>query len=497
VARYAPELVEGGFGIEVADADLLHSALNLADLAHTLVLLREQVIPEEIAARLLGALLQAHRTPVAEFDYDPSYGELYNCREEWLAARIGTDGGWLNAGRPRREAVRIALRLRLRRDVLTLIEATAALAEAIADQSAKHAETAMADQTYLQHAQPTTFGHYLSGFGYAVLRDLRRLEDCYAWINRSPGGAGGVNGSALTGDRSVVADLLGFDDVIEHTRDAMWQTDGFIALLGCVSSLAITAAKVAEDLEIYSSDEFDWVRLADGHTRGSVLMPQKRNPYALTMIRGECGVLIGRLTGMLAVTKSPSARSDNLIFAYGEVPRAMELAVRQIRLTAGVIAGLQVDVERMWAALENSFTQAADLAEFLMTERNVDYRSAHRIVGAVVRTAAAEGLRGMDITPEMLAVAAKDLGVDLDVAGLDLTAALDPRAIVAARVTQGGAAPESVRAMAADLRRAAKGAATAAAARTADLDAVEATLLASSRETAGPLAEPADPDDEE
>jgi argininosuccinate lyase len=391
--------------------------------------------------------------------------------------------------------VRIALRLRVRRDVLALIGATAALAEAIAEQSAKHAETWMADQTYLQHAQPTTFGHYLLSFGYAVLRDLRRLEDCYAWVNRSPGGAGGVNGSALTGDRCVVADLLGFDDVIEHTRDAMWQTDGFIALLGAVSSLAVTAAKVAEDLEIWSSDEFDWVRLAGGHTRGSVLMPQKRNPYALTMIRGEAGVLIGRLTGLLAVTKSPSARSDNLIFAYGEVPRALDLAVRQIRLTAGVIAGLEVDAARMWAALERSFTQAADLAEFLMTERGVDYRSAHRIVGAVVRKAAAEGLRGVDITPQMMGAAAEDLGVEFDVAGLDLSDALDPKAIVAGRVTQGGAAPASVRAMAAEVRRAAKGAATAATTRGADLDAVEATLLATSRETAGPLVEPTDPDE--
>ncbi len=483
--KYAPELIAGGFAIECADADLLHTYLGLADLAHTLVLVREQVIPPAAAERLLGALLESQEIPVAEFGYDPALGELYNCREEWLAGQIGTDGGWLNAGRPRREAVRIALRLRLRRDVLALISTTAALADAIAEQGAAHAETWMADQTYLQHAQPTTFGHYLLSFGYAVLRDLRRLEDAFAWVNRSPGGAGGVNGSALTGDRGVVADLLGFDDVIEHTRDAMWQTDGLIALLSAVSSLSVTAAKVAEDLEIWSSDEFDWVSLADGHTRGSVLMPQKRNPYALTMIRGESGILIGRLTGMLAVTKSPSARSDNLIFAYGEVPRAMELAVRQIALTGGVIAGLEVDAEHMWAALERSFTQAADLAEHLMTQCSVDYRSAHTLVGAVVRTAATEGLRGVDITVAMLEAAAKDLGIELDTSDLNLAAALDPKAIVSGRITQGGAAPESVRAMSAEVRRAARGAAAAAAARGTELDAVETALVAQARETAG------------
>ncbi|MGQ0846662.1 MAG: lyase family protein [Sporichthyaceae bacterium] len=482
---YAPELIAGGFAIEVADAELLHGHLNLADLAHTLVLLREDVVPAEAGRRLLGALLAAQDVPVAEFGYDPVHGELYNCREEWLAERIGTDGGWLNAGRPRREAVRLALRLRLRRDVLAAVEAAAALAEAIADQSARHAETWMAEQTYLQHAQPSTFGHYLLSFGYAVLRDLRRLEDGFAWVNRSPGGAGGVNGSALTGDRGVVAAMLGFDDVIEHTRDAMWQTDGLIALLSAASSLGVTAGKLAEDLEIWASDEFDWVRLADGHSRGSVLMPQKRNPYALTMIRGEAGVLIGRLTGMLAVTKSPSARSDNLIFAYGEVPRALDLSVRQIRLMAGVVAGLEVNSERMWTALENSFTQAADLAEFLMTARGVDYRSAHRIVGAVVRAAGAQRLRGVDVTPEMLAVAAKELGVELDLADLDLATALDPKAIVSTRVTRGGAAPDSVREMATEVRRAARGAAAAALERSRALDAVETALVDEARDAAG------------
>ena len=112
-------------------------------------------------------------------------------------------------------------------------------------------------------------------------------------------------------------------------------------------------------------------------------MPQKRNPYALTMVRGEAGVLIGRATGMLALAKSPSARSDNLIFAYGEVPRALDLATRATRLMAGVVGGLTVDAERMYAAVESGFAQAADLAEHLMLSTGLDYRSAYDLVGGV------------------------------------------------------------------------------------------------------------------
>ena len=126
--------------------------------------------------------------------------------------------------------------------------------------------------------------------------------------------------------------------MIEHTRDAMWQIDGLIHVLATVASLLSTQSKLAEDLEIWSSSEFDFVDLADGYTRASVLMPQKRNPYSLAIVRGASGVLIGRLTGFLAVAKSPSARSDNLIFAYGEVPRALDLALRVTALMTGVVA---------------------------------------------------------------------------------------------------------------------------------------------------------------
>lgn len=479
VTRYAQELVDAGFAIEVADAPLLHDGLNVADLAHVLVLRERGVIPEDAALRLLGVLADAVATPVAEFGYDPAHGEVYNCRERRFAAAIGRDAGWLHAGRPRREAVRIALRLRLRRDVADLVEAAAEFVDAVADVAADHAETLMVEQTYLQHAQPSTFGHYLLGNAYPVLRTIDRLCAGLDGINRSPAGAGGVNGSPLTGDRGRMAELLGFDGVIEHTRDAMWQSDGLTGLVSDAAILATTLDRLAEDLEIFSSAEFGWVCLAAGHTRSSVLMPQKRNPYALTMVRGEAGVLIGRATGMLALAKSPSARSDNLIFAYGEAPRALDLATRATRLMAGVVRELTVDADRMRAALYGGFAQAADLAEHLMMTIGLDYRSAYELVGAAVRGAAAEGLCGVDLTGARLDAAAADAGIAApSLAGTDLTAALDPAAIVRARRTQGGAAPEVVRGMAKECRESADAVLTAIRARRARFAAADAAVIA-------------------
>ncbi|HEY1821177.1 MAG TPA: argininosuccinate lyase [Trebonia sp.] len=445
----AQELIDSGFTLENADAPLLHHGLNLADLAHVIDLHERGVIPPEATRALLSVLLDALRTTAAEFPYNPAFGEPYNSRERYFTSLIGDTAGWLHAGRPRREAVRIALRLHLRGVLTDLVEAAARLGIAIAAQASAHTRTWLPDQTYLQHAQPSTFGHYLVSFAYPVLRDAQRLDQELTWTNTSPGGAGCVNGSRLLHDRSRVADLLGFDGFIEHTRDAMWQIDGLIASMSAASSLLTTQSKLAEDLEIWASTEFDYVSIADGYSRSSVLMPQKRNPYSLSIIRGASGTLIGRLSGFLAVSKSPSARSDNLIYAYGEVPRALDLALRTTRLTAGVIATLEVNAARMWQALESGFSQSTDLAEFIMQECAVDYRTAYQIVGIAVRKASLDGIRGIDLTVGRLQDAAAEYnGTRLDLDDIDLAAVLDPREIVATRVLAGGAAPQVVADMA-------------------------------------------------
>src|SRR5690606_5783387 len=175
-------------------------------------------------------------------------------------------------------------------------------------------------------------------------------------------------------ERDRLPGLLGFDEGIEHTRDAMWQTDGLVDLVGTATGLVEDLSKLAEDLEIWDSQEFDFVALAGPYTRSSVLMPQKRNPYSLSVVRGSAGLLIGRLTGLLAVGKTPSARSDALIFAYGEVPRAVDVAARATRLMTGVVSTLAVNAERMREAVLGGFAQSTDLAEYIMQACELDYR---------------------------------------------------------------------------------------------------------------------------
>lgn len=481
----AQQLIDAGFAWEIADAPLLHHGLNLADIAHVLDLRHRRLIPEPAAARLLGVLLEAHATAPEDFPYHAEYGEPYNSRERHFVATIGDDAGWLHAGRPRREAARVALRILLRRLSAELAAAAADFAATSCRTAELHRDVFMPDQTYLQQAQPSTFGHYLLAFVPPVLRDGQRLLAALAEVNTSPGGAGCVNGSRLLDDRQVIADLLGFDGVITHTRDAMWQTDTFIDLLATSVSLISNQSKLAEDLEIWSSQEFDYVDLAGPYTRASVLMPQKRNPYALTIVRGAGGVLIGRLTGFLAVVKSPSARSDNLIFAYGEIPRALGFATRITALMDGVVETMSVNRERMWQRLQEGYTQATDLAEFVMLRCAIDYRSAYLIVGEVVRTASRAGVPGVDISAGDLDTAAVTiLGRPLGLDPAEVRAVLDPRTIVATRTTEGGAAPEAVAAMAGDYLARAEELGARARQELADYAVVEERLLAEARRVA-------------
>ena len=328
----APELVESGFELENADAPLLHAGSTWPTW-RTCSTCAPRHDPGRAARRCWRLLLEAVRTAAEDFPYDPAFGEPYNSRERFFVSRIGDDAGWLHAGRPRREAVRIALRLHLRDQVVDLMQAGAALADALRPRPA-HSRTWMPDQTYLQHAQPSTFGHYLLSFAYPVLRDAAPAGRRARLDQRQPGRrrlrqrqpaarrprAGGPAARLRRRHRA-------------HPRRDVADRRAGRRAGGRAPASSAPRASSPRTWRSGASSEFDYVDLADGFSRASVLMPQKRNPYALSIIRGASGTLIGRLSGFLAVVKSPSARSDNLIYAYGEVPRALDLALRTTRLT--------------------------------------------------------------------------------------------------------------------------------------------------------------------
>src|SRR5713101_4077190 len=221
----APELVEAGYALEIADAPLLHRGLTLADLAHLVELVECGALTRDEAAPVGAVLLKLLDSPAAEFPYDAVYGDAYNSRERELERELGPAAGRLHLGRTRREAGRIAFRLALRDRLLGLHADVAAFADEVGRRAGDHAATLWADHTYLQPAQPSTFGHYLGGFAEQALRHLDRIEAAYGRVDVSPAGAGGAGGTRLPMDRTRLAGLLGFGSVGAHTRDAMWSAD--------------------------------------------------------------------------------------------------------------------------------------------------------------------------------------------------------------------------------------------------------------------------------
>lgn len=451
----APELVAAGYELELADAPLLARGLTLADLAHVAA---HPSIPPEDASSLRAALLALLDAPP---EPDARYGDLVNLRERHLEQRIGTAAGWLNAGRPRREAGRIAFRIALRERLLDLGDALVRFACALTELGARERDTLLPDYTYLQVAQPTSAGHWALSFAHPALRDLERLENDLAWVNRSPAGAGGVNGSRFALDRERLAELLGFSGPIEHTRDAMWQTDGLTDATWHAATAVTNASRFAEDVELYGSEEFGLLAIGDELCRASALMPHKRNPYALVVIRGAAGTLLGRAAGVLATQRTPSGRTDNLLYAYGEVSGAVELATRTIALAAATAESVTIDRDRAERAVRESFALATDVAETISLAGGLDYRTAYNIVGRAVATGA--------LTRESLDAAAGR--------PLDVDPALDPHEALATRTVIGGAAPEPMERMLRRTRAALDATRGRLAATRAAISAAEAALL--------------------
>lgn len=216
----AAELVQTAFAHELTDQLVLFKGMSFADMAHTVMLIESGVIPPAEGSALLSVLLALHVYP-PDFNPTPELGDLYTNREAWIAAKTKTVG-WLGAGRARRESTTTGYRITARSFVLAFASALIKFGSVLVERAGEYRSALMADYTYLQPAQPATFGHYLLGFAYPLLRDLERLQSLFNRTNQSPAGCGSVNGSRLPQNRKRLAELLGFDGLTQHARDAMW-----------------------------------------------------------------------------------------------------------------------------------------------------------------------------------------------------------------------------------------------------------------------------------
>lgn len=451
-AAPAAELVAHAFAEELRNQRPLAEAMGLVDIAYALGLIDAGVVARDVGRPLLAALLELQERPSA-LPLDAACGDLYTNREAWLMRRTPA-AGWLGAGRARREATTTAFHLVVREQTLGLVRALADIGSKLVDMAEQHRHALVADYTYLQAGQPTSFGHYLLGFLYPVLRDIERAQSFYARVDRSPSGCGSTNGSRLAPDRQRVAELLGFRRLVPHARDAMWQADLPIEGMAVVVAGLVNLDRLAEDLMVFATVEFGLVELGDGQARASKIMPQKKNPFSLAYVRATANQAIGIQAALAASGRTPSGQMDNRMLAYGELPRALALAAGAAEVLGAALGGLTLSADNAARTL-NSFVLATDLAEVLVLEAGLDYRAAHRLVGHLSRTLHAERRLAGSLTPDDVAGAADAaLGRKVSIGADVLARALDPRAAIAARTGAGGAAEAPMSAMIAECRKA-------------------------------------------
>jgi argininosuccinate lyase len=473
----ASNLVMTAFAAELEGQDALFEGIGLADIAHTVMLIEVGVIPADEGAALLSFLLKLQPRP-RDFVPDPALGDMYTNREAWLSARTPATG-WLGAGRARREATTIGYLVATRWRLIEMFDAVIEAGRAIVDCAERHRDSLMPDYTYLQVSQPTTFAHFLLGFGCALMRDLDRARALFGRINLSPAGCGSSNGSILPQDRERLAALLGFDGLVRHARDAMWEADLPIEALSVATAALVNLDRLAEDLMIFSTAEFGFVELADAHARTSKIMPQKKNPFALGYIRAVANKLIGVQTAMAVCGRTPTGQMDNRMQPNGDVPNALGTAAGAAKLMGESIAGLTFDHSRARHALDSSFACATDLAELIMTKAGVDFRTAHRLIARLTRDMIDRGARGFRIVNVDLDAAANAMiGRALGLSQQQLDEAADPLVAVSRRTGIGGAAREALSAMIDECRDGLAGHAQWQSERSSRLAASEKALVA-------------------
>lgn len=409
-------------------------------LAHARMLRAVGLLQPAEYAELEGGLCGiAAEVRAGTFTWTVAREDVHMNIEGALADRLGAVAGRLHTGRSRNDQVALDLRLWLRREVTELGADIALAVERLLASAATHAELPMPGYTHLQRAQPITFGHHLMAWATMLARDLDRLLDARRRIAVSPLGSGALAGSPLPLDRMFVARELAMNGVTLNSLDGVADRDGALETLACLSIMMVHVSRMAEEIVLWSSQEFGFVELADRFCTGSSLMPQKKNPDIPELLRGKAGRVFGALQALLVMLKGlPLAYNKDMQEDKEPVFDAMRTARQCIAILPELFAAMTPRPARMAGALRDGYLLATDLADYLV-ERGVPFRDAHHVAGKAVAFGVATGKRLEEMTLAELQTLHPAFAAD--VAG-----ALDAGRSIARRALPGGPAPEAVRA---------------------------------------------------
>ena len=424
-----------GFDRRLAAQDLEGSRAHAAMLQKTGV-----ITSEDAAAIQKGLAAIGEEMDAGTFPFREEFEDIHMNVEARLRELIGAAAGRLHTARSRNDQVALDFRMWVREACDRTHVQIRALQKALVAKAEPHTATLMPGFTHLQPAQPVTFGHHLMAYVEMFGRDASRFADARARMNESPLGAAALAGSPFPIDRHMTAKALGFDRPAANSLDAVADRDFALEALAAATITAIHLSRLAEEIVIWMTPQFGFIRLTDAFTTGSSIMPQKKNPDAAELVRAKAGRLLGSFTQLAVVMKGlPLTYSKDM--QEDKVPtfEAFDALELSLRAMAGMVADLEPNVDRMAAAAGAGFSTATDLADWLVRELGLPFREAHHITGAAVKRAEQQGcsLPGLPLA---------------DLQALDpritegVYKVLTPQASVASRMSYGGTAPDQVRA---------------------------------------------------
>jgi len=404
--------------------------------AHMIMLVETGIISRDQGGKILKALTELEK----KVKLKPEHEDAHVAIEEEVIKAVGVEnGGNLNLAKSRNDQVATAIRMKLRQEILKTAESIINLQESLITKAEGNLETLIPGYTHLQPAQPITFAHYLLAQFDTLQRDLERLQEAYRRVDLCPMGAGALATTSFPIKRERVAELLGFSGVLENSLDAVSTRDFLLESLAVLSVIAVNVTRIAEDLIIWSTIEFGAIELLDEFAFTSSIMPQKKNPDVLEVIRARMASIIGDFLASVAMLKAlPTGYNLDFQEATPKLWSATETTQRCLNMLADVILNLKVRSTVM-SKPELSFLAATELANMLVRDHGVPFRTAHRIVGALVKALIEEGKSLRDLTAEMLVdVSRKILGSSIIVEEEDLMRIVDLSNCVESYNVRGG-----------------------------------------------------------
>ncbi|EJF85211.1 argininosuccinate lyase [Candidatus Bartonella washoeensis] len=358
-------------------------------LSHAAMLAQTKIISQSDYEKIVcGLKLIRQEIEDGKFIFSRKLEDIHMNIEARLSELIGPVAGRLHTARSRNDQVAVDFRLWVREATQKIAQALKELIEQLLIRAEQNVETFMPGFTHLQSAQPVTFGHYMMAYVEMFGRDLSRMRDAVERMNESPLGAGALAGTGFPIDRFMTAEALGFREPTRNSIDSVSDRDFALEFLSAGALCAMHLSRLAEEIVLWSSAQFDFIRLSDAFSTGSSIMPQKRNPDAAELVRAKVGRLNGALMGLLTVMKglplaySKDMQEDKEYVFDGALSLELSLAAM-----TGIIGDLQVNKEAMKQAADSGYATATDFADWLVRELGLPFREAHHITGRVVALA--------------------------------------------------------------------------------------------------------------